>query len=114
MKSEASVTAYNRVRRAINRSYRVLRRSGGWRAVGRAFGISGGMAYRIGVEGYEPADREIRLTLGLPVTMEVPMCPVCGKPVLGKWHVHRRSGKALEEMSEDEIRYALEHREVVE
>lgn len=50
------------VRREVKRLYREL---GNWRAVGAALGISGGMAYRIGVHGYKPRDAQIRSRLGL-------------------------------------------------
>lgn len=44
-----------------------------WGVVGRLNGISGGMAWRIVHEGYEPKDNKIRTRLGLSefITVEV-------------------------------------------
>ncbi len=47
--------------------------------MGAAFGISGGMAYRMVNEGYEPKDPHIRVKLGLPAMVPAPACPVCGE-----------------------------------
>ena len=49
-----------------------------WREVGDQYGISGGMAYRIAVDGYEPKDPHIRFTLCLPALIPAPACPRCG------------------------------------
>jgi hypothetical protein len=36
-----------------------------WRQIGEHYGITGGMAYRIAINGYDPVDPEIRQHLGL-------------------------------------------------
>jgi hypothetical protein len=81
-KSELYVRRYNKVRRAIKRAYRQLRRQGGWRAVGAQFGIHFSMANRIGVEGYMPTDREICKALGLPWSVELEVNPKTGRVVI--------------------------------
>ncbi len=63
------------IRREVKKGYRM---HGNWRAVGEAFGISGGMAFRIVNEGYEPKDPHIRVKLGLPAMAPAPVCPTCG------------------------------------
>jgi len=72
--------------REVKKAYKRL---GNWRAVGDELGISGGMAYRIAVDGYEPKDAHIRLKLGLPALVPAPVCPVCGVV-----HVARRCPRA--------------------
>lgn len=54
------------LRHRVVRLYRNLRHVGGWRAVGRALGISEGLAWRIAVEGYMPKGAGLRRKLGLP------------------------------------------------
>ena len=50
-----------------------------WRDTGFMLGISGGMAFRIARQGYEPKDNHIRATLGLPAMLPAPACAKCGK-----------------------------------
>lgn len=50
-----------------------------WRLVGREYGISGGMAWRIVRDGYDPRETEIRRRLGLPVYAPAPVCQDCGE-----------------------------------
>lgn len=69
------------VRRDLKKAYTLLRT---WRAVGDAFGISGGMAYRIVEDKYEPKDAHIRVKLGLPAMAPAPVCRVCGEVHLAK------------------------------
>jgi hypothetical protein len=95
MKSELYVRRYNKVRRAINRSYRQLRRQGGWRAVGKAFGIHFTMANRIGVEGYMPTDREICKALGLPWSVELEVNPKTGRVMIPK-ELRRKRKEAVQ------------------
>lgn len=52
---------------------------GGWRAVGKAHGITGICAWRIVNDGFEPFDPKIREKLNLPVVWEVPACRECGQ-----------------------------------
>ncbi|MBA4420250.1 MAG: hypothetical protein C0391_03810 [Anaerolinea sp.] len=111
MKSQLYVRAYNKVRKEIKRSYRQLRRQGGWRAVGAAFRISGGMAFRIGEEGYMPSEPAICQVLGLPVTVEVEVNPKTGKVIVPKDLRVKRTPRQLDDMSVNELRWALDHRE---
>ena len=55
-----------------------------WKAVGAEIGITGGMAYRVAVQGYEPRDNAIRSSLGLPVLAPAPVCLVHGKVCVKK------------------------------
>lgn len=48
--------------------------TGSWPNTGRAYGISGGMAYRIAIHRYEPAAHSTRKLLGL----DDRPCPKCG------------------------------------
>lgn len=66
------------LKKRLRESYKCHRNNGGWRAVGREFGITAAMAYRIVKDNYEPADLHIRHTLGLPLIVPMPACPVCG------------------------------------
>lgn len=63
------------VRRDVKNAYKRLK---SWRAVGAEMGISGGMAYRIAKDQYEPKDAHIRAMLGMSAMMPAPACPVCG------------------------------------
>jgi hypothetical protein len=49
-----------------------------WNRVGNEYGITGAMAFRIAVKGYEPKDVVIRHRLGLPAMRPAPACPTCG------------------------------------
>jgi hypothetical protein len=79
------------LRREIKMSYQRLVHCGGWRAVGREFGISGGMAFRIAEQGYEPKGARNRLILGLPAFAPAPLCATCGVVHLKKCAVGRKS-----------------------
>ena len=73
----------------IRRSMRDLRTEGlTWRQIGVVFGVSGGMAWRIVVESYEPKKMEIRRRLGLV----------------------RERRKKLDDLKVDELRRMLEER----
>ena len=50
-----------------------------WRAIAEVFGISGGMAWRVGMTGYEPKDNKIREKLHLPLLIDTPACLKCGQ-----------------------------------
>lgn len=100
------------LRKKLRAAYKALRAEGGWRAVGRAFGISGGMAYRIAMEGYEPADAAIRHGLGLPVRRVVEACPVCGEVHVAKRCTQRRkTTRRWRDLPVEALRLALEQRE---
>lgn len=111
MASELYVRRYNKVRRALKRSYRQLRRLGGWRAVGKAFGISGTMAYRIVEEQYMPTTSEVCRALGLPVKIELEVHPKTGRLVIPKEYRHQRTVKELADMSTAELLYMIQNRE---
>ena len=63
------------IRRDLRKAHQRL---GNWRAVGREFGISGGMAFRMAVQKYEPKEAAIRVRLGLAAMVPAPACAVCG------------------------------------
>jgi len=60
----------------VKKAYKRLKN---WRAVGAEMGITGGMAYRIAVDGHEPKEAKIRLQLGLPAMGAAPVCELCGE-----------------------------------
>ena len=89
---------------------------GNWRAVGRAFGLSGAMAWRIGKTGYEPKDVHIRLNLNLPTLLPAAICRVCGEVHTTRRCVRKRRERryrSLWAMPVVELRWALENREEV-
>jgi len=61
---------------------RVLRKSHekthSWDKTGKAFNITGGMAFRIAINGYDPANPQTRKALGLGLRI----CPKCKKHFL--------------------------------
>lgn len=97
------------VRREVNRLYGKLKN---WRTVGAEMGISGGMAYRIGVDGYEPKEPAIRVKLGLPGMAPAPVCLRCGVVHVTKrcCASRARRGKDLFEMGTEELAWRLVHR----
>lgn len=98
------------IRQEIKKAYKKAKN---WRRVGDQFGISEGMAWRIVNEGYEPKGPQIRIHLGLPAYELAPVCPHCGVVHVTKrcpGPVRRRKQRWAD-MSEDELRWALEHRE---
>lgn len=98
------------VRREIRKAYQKLRN---WRAVGRRFGISEGMAWRIANEAeYEPKDAHIRTRLGLPALEMAPACPRCGVVHVTKRCTKRgRTVRRLWDMPVGALRKMLEERE---
>lgn len=96
------------VSRTLKNEYSELSDSGGWRAVGSRHGISGGMAYRIVVDGYNPRSPTVRAKLGLPSIVPTPACPNCGQVHVAKRCPHlRRDKRDLWSMSKTEILKAL-------
>ena len=79
---EIHLTPRNAISKRLIGRYRVL---GIWQAVGAEIGITGGMAFRVAVDGYEPQKSTLRAALGLPITMPIPVCPRHGVV-----HVSRR------------------------
>jgi len=99
------------VRRRVQRCYE---KAGNWRAVGAELGISGGMAYRIAVDGYEPKEVHIRVRLGLPAMAPAPVCAKCGEVHVAKRCTKRgRRGMDLWELDGEVLRWMLEMREEV-
>jgi hypothetical protein len=96
----------------LKRAYGEL---GNWRAVGHAFGISGGMAYRIVMNYYEPKEAVIRVQLGLAAMVTVAACARCGQVHVKKGCVQRAAGgkqrKNLFDWPVAKLRWALENRE---
>ena len=77
-----------------------------WASAGRAFGISKPMAFRIANNGYDPADPQLRIRLGLPPRP----CPTCHRilPVSGVTQkVHRRR---IQDLADAELLEALNNR----
>lgn len=64
MSAQAPLTACKALSDAIVASHAITQ---SWNATGRFLGVSGGLAYRIAVDGYEPRSVEARSRLGLPV-----------------------------------------------
>jgi predicted RNA-binding Zn-ribbon protein involved in translation (DUF1610 family) len=80
--------------------------------VGKEFGISSGMAFRIARQKYEPKDPVIRTRLGLPARVEVAVCPNCGKVHMKKRCPEKRAmHKDLFGMEPEELKWRLENRE---
>jgi hypothetical protein len=116
MKSPAYVKAYNKIRRAMRRALRRSGPHGGYRAVASQFGVSAGMAYKIITEGYMPSEKSVCVPLGLPYKVAVEVDPITGRVYLPaeiqviKARIKRRR---LEEMTPEELRWRLDHREEV-
>ena len=49
-----------------------------WRRVAARFDINPGLAYKIGVQGYDPKTPHLRVKLGLPALAPAPVCRDCG------------------------------------
>jgi len=64
------------VRYEMRQMYKIVKN---WRRVGKIFGVTGAMAWRICNDDYEPATAAIRTTLMLPAMVETPACPICGE-----------------------------------
>lgn len=101
------------VRQRLAEAYRRLKN---WRAVGREFGISEGMAWRLVNEaGYEPKDAHIRVRLGLPALMPAPVCGRCGEVHVAKRCLRERTARAgrWRDMPVEAVRRAILEREEV-
>jgi hypothetical protein len=82
-----------------------------WRETGKAFRISGGMAYRIAKEKYEPKNPHIRHVLGLPALIPAPACPVCGDVHVSKRCPKiRKPPKRWSDCPVEHLRWAIENR----
>ena len=49
-----------------------------WRRGAAWFDINPGLAYKIGVQGYDPKNPHLRIKLGLPALVPAPVCLDCG------------------------------------
>jgi hypothetical protein len=72
------------IRRKMEKSYQKHAQSGGWRAVGEEFHVSGGVAWKIVVKKIYPKKPAILARLGLPALAIAPACAKCGKVPLRK------------------------------
>lgn len=75
------VKSFDTIRKELKSAHRAFTQKdakGGWRAVGKQFGISGAMAHLIATKGYEPRDPKIRTKLNLPDYALAPRCSECG------------------------------------
>ena len=100
------------IRRDIKKAYKRLKN---WRAVGRAFGISAAMAWRISERGYEPKDARIRLQLGMPALGLAPVCEACGEVHVARRCPARRRRRVrrLIDLPVEELRRMIEEREEI-
>lgn len=101
-----------KIQKELKKDYEELKTKGGWRAVGKRYGISCGMAYRVAMDCYEPSDIVIRRKLGLKVMKPAPVCPFCGEVHIRKSCPHRR--KVVHRWADlpmDQLRFAIENRE---
>jgi hypothetical protein len=101
------------ISRELRKSYHRL---GRWRAVGAAYGITAGMAWRIARQGYEPKDPLIRIKLELPARAMAPVCRRCGAVHVSKRcsRSRRRVYRDLSEMPVELLRWQMENREVMD
>jgi hypothetical protein len=104
------MTRLDTIRHKIKKAYR---KRHNWRDVGAEFGITGGMAYRIAMDGYEPKRASIRVKLGLPAFLPAPVCPKCGVVHVAKRCTARRKPKhkPLISSSLAELLWMLDHRQ---
>jgi len=73
-----------------------------WNKTGAAFHITGGMAYRIANEGYEPVNPVVRIGLGLGLRV----CPKC----LRKITVPHKPLKRIADKTPKELLWCLQNR----
>lgn len=109
MAKTCRVTTCNAIQERLKTDYGHLR---SWRAVGRLWGLSSGLAYRMAIQGYEPKNPELRRKLGLPVYRLAPACPDCGiVHVSDRCPKNRKAPASLFDMPVKVLRLQLEHRE---
>lgn len=85
--------------RILEKSHRKTR---SWNKTGSAFHISGGMAFRIAKEGYDPANPFIRIGLGLGPRV----CSKCKRKIT----IPLRAQKRIVDMEAKDLLWCLEHR----
>jgi len=93
----------------LNKDHQTLKT---WRAVAEKWGINPGMAFMIARRGYEPKTSAIRTKLGMSAMTLAPVCPKCGKLHISKKCTHKTIRK-WRDLPTDQLRYAIEHREVI-
>jgi len=76
-----------------------------WNKTGAAFHISGGMAYRIAVQGYDPANPVTRIGLGLGFRV----CPKCQRKIT----IPHKKQKRLADLSPSDLLWKLNNRTVM-
>jgi len=102
------------LRKRLKKAYKRLKNKGGWRAVGREFGIPARTAWRISERDYVPKNAHLRTKLGLTTLAPAPVCPKCGKVHVTKRCTSvpaSRTRRSLWDWPVDELRRALENRE---
>ena len=78
------------------------RKTKSWNITGAAFHITGGMAYRMAMDGYDPANPTIRVALGLGPRV----CSKCKRRVTVPQNAPRR----IFDMSPTELLWRLKNR----
>jgi hypothetical protein len=98
------------LRKKLKKDYSRHSDGGGWREVGKAYGVSGAMAYRIANSDYEPKDPHARFLLGLPVFAQAPVCSKCGEVHVAKRCTRRKPPERWIDYPVDQLRSAFENR----
>ena len=88
--------------RILKKSHKKTR---SWNKTGKAFHITGGMAYRIAMEGYDPANPVMRIGLGLGPRV----CSKCHRKIT----VPSRAPKRIADISSTELLWRLNNRKVM-
>lgn len=78
------------------------RKTRSWNKTGKAFHMTGGMAYRIAFEGYDPANPVLRNALGLGLRT----CSKCKRKIT----TPQKSVKRIFDMSAKELLWRLQNR----
>lgn len=73
-----------------------------WPKTGRAFHMTGGMAYQIAMHGYDPANPTLRVALGLGPRI----CPKCKRKIT----VPGRAPRRIFDMLTKELLWRLQNR----
>ena len=89
----------DKLSRMLKQSHRKTR---SWNKTGKAFQMTGGMAYRIAMEGYDPASPSLRIGLGLGPRV----CPKCQRRIT----VPRQGVKRIADASPAELLWRLNNR----
>lgn len=85
---------------------------GGWRGVGKRWGVDHAVVYRIATQGYEPRSPKIRKQLGLAIMQPAPVCLKCGVVhVTKRCPSTRENHRDLLSTPVNVIKWKLDHRE---